>query len=94
MEEPFLESLRRRVEEQYAHVELGSGSVGGCFGSILCDELHNGGPTKSGLHFKAIAEKWGIPVSVLGKLIEDHCLRLEPLLKVTHDPDAIRVTLP
>lgn len=83
-EEPFIESLRRRVEEQYANVRLGSGSVGGCFGSILCDELHYGGKDRHGLHFTALAEKWGIPVSVLGELIHDHCKRLERLLVVKH----------
>jgi len=80
-EEPFIESCRRRVEEQYAHVQLGSGGIGGCFGSILCHELHNG----HGMHFSALAAKWGIPVSVLGELIADHCRRLEPLLTVNHE---------
>lgn len=84
MEEPFLESCRRRVEEQYAHEELSSGCIGGCFGSILCSELHHGGPNRQGLHFTALAAKWGIPVSVLGELIWDHCKRLEPLLQVNH----------
>jgi hypothetical protein len=85
-EEPFLESLRRRVEEQYRHTTLGSGCVGGCFGSILCHELHMGNdPQPAGLHFSALAAKWGIPVSVLGDLIADHCRRLEPLLQVNHD---------
>lgn len=81
-EEPFIESCRRRVEEQYAHVTLSSGGVGGCFGSILCSELHHGGPGGDGLHFTALAAKWGIPVSLLGELIWDHCKRLEPLLNV------------
>jgi hypothetical protein len=84
-EEPYLESLRRRVEEQYASVRLGSGAIGGCFGSILCHELHHGGSCKTGLHFTALAKKWGIPVSILGELIWDHCRRLEPLLQVDHD---------
>lgn len=85
-EESFIESCRRRVEEQYAQTRLGSGTVGGCFGSILCHELHMGNdPAPAGLHFKALAEKWGIPVSVLGELIWDHCKRLEPQLQVNHD---------
>jgi hypothetical protein len=84
-EEPLLESLRRRVEEQYAVTELASGAVGGCFGSILCHELHHGGPHREGLHFASLAAKWGIPVSLLGDLIADHCKRLEPLLTVNHD---------
>lgn len=85
MEEPFIESCRRRVEEQYAHTPLSSGAVGGCFGSILCSELHHGSDG-NGLHFSALAAKWGIPVTVLGELIADHCRRLEPLLTVRHEP--------
>lgn len=84
-EESFLETLRREVEEEYCHIELSSGSVGGCFGSILCSELHHGGPSGGGLHFKALAAKWGIPVSVLGELIWDHCKRLESGISVNHD---------
>lgn len=83
-EESFIESCRRRVEEQYAQTRLGSGSVGGCFGSILCHELHHGG-NGQGLHFSSLAEKWGIPVSILGELIWDHCKRLEQQIQVNHD---------
>lgn len=83
IEEPYIESFRRRVEEQYAHTKMSSGGVGGCFGSILCSELHYG-PDGNGLHFTALAAKWGIPVSILGELIWDHCKRLEPQLTVTH----------
>lgn len=79
-ETPFIESLRASIEEQYAGVRLGSGSVGGCFGSILCHELHAGG-----LHFVALARKWGISLHTLGELIWDHCRRLEPLPEVNHD---------
>lgn len=78
-EEPVIELCRRRVEEQYADIPLGSSAVGGCFGSILCHELHSGG-----LHFSALAKKWGISTSLLGDLIADHCKRLEPLLTVNH----------
>lgn len=84
-EESFLEGFRREIEEQYANVELSSGGRGGCFGSILCSELHSGGKDKCGLHFTALANKWGIPVSILGELIWDHCKRLEPLPKVKHE---------
>lgn len=84
-QETYLESCRRRVEEQYASISLGSGSVGGCFGSILCHEIHHGGPDETGLHFVALANKWGIPVSTLGELVWDHCRRLEPLLVVRHE---------
>lgn len=86
MEEPFIESCRRRIEEQYADIKLSSGVVGGCFGSILCHELHVGNDRhQAGLHFLALAAKWGISVTVLGDLIADHCRRLEPLVQVNHD---------
>lgn len=84
IEEPFIESCRRRVEEAYKDKELGSGSIGGCFGSILCHELHCSDDGR-GLHFLALSRKWNIPVSLLGELIHDHCKRLEPLLTVTHE---------
>jgi hypothetical protein len=79
--EPYLERLRRLIEEQYKDIELGSGTVGGCFGSILCHELHFDG----GLHFIALAKKWGIPVTTLGELIYDHCKRLEEDPVVQHN---------
>jgi hypothetical protein len=82
-EESYIESCRRRIEEQYAHTQLSSGAIGGCFGSILCSELHYG-KDGNGLHVTALAAKWGIPVSLLGELIADHCRRLEPLVKVNH----------
>lgn len=84
-EESFIEMCRRYIEEQYKHVLLPSGSRGGCFGTILCSELHSGGVLQDGLHFTALAEKWGIPVSILGELIWDHCKRLEKLPKVNHE---------
>jgi len=77
VEEPFIESLRRRVEEQYESHPTG---CGGSFGEILCWEIHSNGMT-----FLWLAKKWGISVSVLGELIADHCRRLEPLLKVDHE---------
>lgn len=77
IEESFLSSLRRRVEEQYRDHPTG---CGGDFGEILCWEIH-----VNGLTFIWLAEKWGIPVSVLGQLIADHCNRLEPLLNVNHE---------
>lgn len=84
IEEPFIESLRRWVAEQYQGVLLpGIGGTSGDFGEILCHELHSGSDG-NGLHFSALAEKWGIPVSILGELIWDHCRRLEPLLMVKH----------
>ena len=81
-EESFLENYRRRVEEQYVDHPTG---CGGSFGELLCHELHHGGNLEGGLHFSALATKWGIPVSVLGELIWDHCKRLEPQLQVNHD---------
>jgi hypothetical protein len=81
-EESFIEACRREVERQYASTELGSGAVGGCFGSILCSELHHGGPLGRGIDFASLARKWGIPVTVLGDLIADHCRRLEPTIRV------------
>jgi hypothetical protein len=75
-EEPFIEMLRREVEQQYANRPTG---CGGSFGEILCYELHT-----AGLTFTRLAAKWGIPVTVLGELIWDHCKRLEPKLTVNH----------
>lgn len=67
----MVENFREHVEVLYNHTALGSGSRGGCFGSILCDEIHH-----EGLHFKALAEKWHITVPFLGEVIADHCKRL------------------
>ena len=67
--------LRNRIVCDYKNVRLGSGSIGGCFGSILCHELHYGGEG-NGLHFKRLAKKWNISVSFLGEIIADHCNRL------------------
>jgi hypothetical protein len=62
-EESFIESCRRRVESQYANTRLGSGTGGGCRGSILCHELHHGN-NNGGLRFTATAAKRGIPISI------------------------------
>lgn len=83
-EETYLSILRRRVEEQYRDHPTG---CGGDFGEILCHEMHSGGLT-----FQWLAEKWGIPVSVLGELIRDHCLRLESALIVNHDYSAFQTS--
>ena len=77
-EESYLEMLRRLIVEQYQNVILGSGGAAAEFGTILCHELHYGGDDH-GLHFTALAAKWGINVTTLGELIYDHCRRLEPL---------------
>lgn len=72
-----LETLRADIEERYAYTQLGSGTVGGTFGEILCHELHTGNdPQPAGLHFGLIAEKWGMDLHTLGRLIADHCDRL------------------
>jgi hypothetical protein len=81
-EESFIESCRRHVEEQYQVIQNETWT--GEFGTILCHEIHNGGADGGGLHFMALAAKWGIPVSILGELIWDHCKRLEPLVQVKH----------
>jgi len=74
-----LEELRDEIERRYEHVQLGSGACGGvgAFGEILCHELHMGNdPQPAGLHFAALAEKWGVDLPTLGDLIADHCRRL------------------
>ena len=81
--ENHIEFLRRTIEEQYLTI----GRVSG-FGELLCYEMHhgNGGPDgEGGLTFIWLAEKWGISVSMLGKLIKDHCDRLEEVPVVNHD---------
>lgn len=68
-------TLRRRIVREYREVKLGSGTIGGTFGEILCHELHHGGDS-NGLHFAALAEKWNIGLPLLGDAIADHCRRL------------------
>ena len=72
----YISFLRDSIESQYQHHPTGGG---GSFGEILCWEIHENGRT-----FLWLAEKWGIPVSLLGELIRDHCIRLEELPKVKH----------
>jgi hypothetical protein len=69
MSEPHLERARRLIEEQYASHPTGCGAS---FGEILCYELHT-----RGLTFCGIAAKWGVSLATLGRLIADHCERLE-----------------
>lgn len=76
MEEPYIENLRRIIEESYDEHPTGCGSS---FGEILCYEIHS-----AGLTFHWLAEKWGISVTTLGELIHDHCKRLEKLPKINH----------
>lgn len=74
-----IDALRDRIECEYAHVRLGSGTVGGSFGEILCHELHyggDGGEDSHGLHFGRLAAKWRVSVHLLGLAIADHCDKL------------------
>ncbi|KKK76294.1 hypothetical protein LCGC14_2865090 [marine sediment metagenome] len=73
----YLESLRKRVVEQYLDNPTGAGNS---FDEILCWEIHT-----NGLTFLWLAEKWNISVTALGELIYDHCKKLEKLLVVNHD---------
>lgn len=82
IEVPHIETIRHHIEEQY---EARPTNCGASFGELLCHELHHGGPHGDGLHFKALAAKWGVSLPVLGMLIADHCNRLEPGPKVNHD---------
>jgi hypothetical protein len=68
-DEPRLDRLRRLIEEQYASCPT---ACGASFGEILCDELDT-----QGLTFCGIAANWGISLATLGRLLADHCERLE-----------------
>ncbi len=76
MEEPYIESLRRLIQEQYKDGRIGR--LG--FGELLCYELH-----ENGLTFISLAEKWGISLPTLGELIKDHCDQLQELPIVNHE---------
>jgi len=67
-EEPYLQRLRRLIEEQYFPRPTGTG---GSFGEILCHEIHQNGMT-----FIWLAQKWGLSLPTLGELIWDHCNRV------------------
>lgn len=81
-----IREFRKHIENTYAAAEF---TYHAGFDEILCYELHsqpinprmhaktgNDGFC-TGLTFKELAQKWGISVSFLGKLIEEHCERLE-----------------
>lgn len=68
-EEGRIERLRRLIEESYATAPTGCGAS---FGELLCHELHTQGMT-----FSQLAQKWGVSLPTLGRLIADHCERLE-----------------
>ena len=81
-----VKQFRKHIEKTYQKHPT---NCGGSFGEILCFELHdqpinprmshktfnNGFST--GLTFKELADKWGISVSFLGKLIADHCIKID-----------------
>ena len=74
-----INQFRELIEEKY---ELYPTGCGGSFGEILCFEIHEQpinprmDTDDRGLTFKELADKWGIEVSFLGKLIADHCKKL------------------
>lgn len=72
-----LDYYRDCIEKQYRNNPT---ECGGSFGEILCWEIHT-----NGLTFLWLAEKWGISVSLLGSLINDHCKNLEDKPVVNHD---------
>ncbi len=81
-----IDKFREQIEEVYKGCPTG---CGGSFDEILCFEFHdqphnprmrwksfnNGFST--GLTFKELAKKWDISVGFLGKIIADHCKKLE-----------------
>ena len=81
-----IKKFRNHIEKIYKYCPT---NCGGSFGEILCYELHTQPVNPrmfhhtysegfyAGLTFKELAQKWGIPVSFLGKLIDDHCEKLE-----------------
>jgi len=82
-----IKQFRNHIEEIYHRGNVNTN--GGSFGEILCYEIHsqpvNGRMQvktstdgfSTGLTFKELAKKWGISVTFLGKLIADHCRKLE-----------------
>ena len=82
-----INDFRVHIERIYA--SDGAPGHSGCFGEILCFELHSQpvnprmrcktltGGYMTGLTFKNLAQKWGISLTFLGELIADHCRRLD-----------------
>ena len=64
-----IEKFRNKIEQDYQKHPTG---CGGSFGEILCYEIH-----ENNLTFLWLAEKWHISVTFLGKVIADHCEKLE-----------------
>jgi hypothetical protein len=75
-----IDMLREIIRSQYQDHPTGCGDS---FDEILCYELHSAEEGR-GRTFLQVAEKWGISPTMLGKLIADHCERLEPLPCVDH----------
>ncbi len=69
MKKNIIKDFRNKIEKDYQKHPTG---CGGSFGEILCYEIH-----KNNLTFLWLAKKWRISVSFLGKLIADHCKKLE-----------------
>lgn len=80
-----IKKFRDHIEKMYHIAPTG---CGGGFDEILCYELHTqpvnprmdsktfSGGFDTGLTFKELANKWGISTSFLGKVIADHCRKL------------------
>lgn len=79
-----INQFREHIEDIYEYAPTGCGRS---FGEILCFELHdqpiNPRMTNTtfsgfctGLTFRELADKWGISVTFLGKLIAHHCKKL------------------
>lgn len=86
MRSKSIEKFRGHIEKIYSHHPTG---CGGSFDEILCYEFHDEPVNPrmdcktftdgycTGLTFKELAAKWGISTTFLGKLIADHCKKLE-----------------
>ena len=81
-----IDEFRSHIEQSYRACRF---SEYASFDEILCYELHsepvnprmdiktcNDG-FETGLTFRELARKWGISTDFLGKLIADHCSKLE-----------------
>ena len=81
-----IKEFRKHIEKIYQFYPTGCGSS---FDEILCYELHTqpvnprmdsktfSGGFNTGLTFRELANKWGISTNLLGKLIADHCRKLD-----------------
>ena len=73
-----LDHYKAEIEKSYSGKTTGCGSS---FGEILSWEIHI-----NSCSFAGLAKKWGISVSFLGDLIQDHCRNLTTI-EVTHSSD-------